>query len=450
VNPRNEPCNAMNGYADSRLMVLNFVVLILLLFSWTAAAFQFPKIRFVGVFANEGSDAPWILVQKGPDEINNLRQKVEKYCGVSIDKDSSNLSSNSVSFRWDPHIRESYMVADAIFQEIAQVSRERHANNDQHTRAMKNQLVLSFPSMARPEDLVKVSEILQSEKCKQLLGLESACADLFPSSPAPYLRIKFSTSIERSQELDDQRVSDVDTPAASARSATNNWINNFLGKYRLCPYTSSVTRAAVGLSSVGVPVGGVHVRVASTNTENSRIRNYNKLKAAELVSSFWSEVVTLMNSTQEQWSTSLVVFPEYDIDFKAFADVCDSIVEPMVVATQSQDFIGRAWFHPKYDADAIGHSEVIAGHAVPHKMVEGFMKSLHSTSGFNGQGLTDYKLLSQANNRIRQTPHATINILRRAQLNAAGEYESRLGKKKPKANSIYVRNAIRLSDALSS
>jgi len=186
------------------------------------------------------------------------------------------------------------------------------------------------------------------------------------------------------------------------------------------------------------------VQVASTNTENSRIRN------AELVSAFWSEVVTLMNSTQEQWSTSLVVFPEYDIKFEGFADVCDNIIEPTVEATQSQDFIGRAWFHPKYDADAIGHSEVIAGHAVPHKMVEGFMKSLHSTSGTNGQGLIEYKALSQANNRVRQTPHATINILRRSQLTAAGEYENLLGKKKSKANSIYVRNAIRLSEALNS
>jgi hypothetical protein len=196
-------------------------------------------------------------------------------------------------------------------------------------------------------------------------------------------------------------------------------------------------------------VGGVHVRVASTNTENSLLGNYSKLKAAELVSAFWSEVVTLMNSTQEQWSTSLVVFPEYDIEFEGFADVCDSIVEPTVVATQSQDFIGRAWFHPKYDADAIGHSEVIAGHAVPHKMVEGFMKSFHATNGTSGQGLIDYEVLSQANNRVRQMPHATINILRRSQLTAAGEYESGLGKKKPKANSIYVRNAIRLSESLS-
>jgi hypothetical protein len=431
-------------------MVLNSVVSMLLLFSGgTASAFQFPKIKFIGISANEDSDAPWILVQKGPDEANNLRQKVEKYCGISIDEDPSNLLPSSVSFRWESKIRESYAVADAIFREVAQISRERYASNDQQTRVIKNQVIVSFPSMARPEDLVKISEILQSEKCKQLLGLESACAELFPSSPAPYLRITFSIFSERCEEVNGLRLSDVDMSATSARSATSQWVNNFLGKYRLCPYTSSVTRAAVGLSSVGVPVGGVHVRVASTITENYLLGNCSKLKAAELVSAFWSEVVTLMNSTQEQWSTSLVVFPEYDIEFEGFADVCDSIVEPTVVATQSQDFIGRAWFHPKYDADAIGHSEVIAGHAVPHKMVEGFMKSFHAANGTNGQGLIDYEVLSQANNRVRQTPHATINILRRSQLTAAGEYESGLGKKKPKANSIYVRNAIRLSEALS-
>ena len=60
-------------------MVLNSVVSMLLLFSGgTASAFQFPKIKFIGISANEDSDAPWILVQKGPDEANNLRKKVEK------------------------------------------------------------------------------------------------------------------------------------------------------------------------------------------------------------------------------------------------------------------------------------------------------------------------------------------------------------------------------------
>lgn len=115
------------------------------------------------------------------------------------------------------------------------------------------------------------------------------------------------------------------------------------------------------------------------------------------------------------------------------------------MATQSTDFIGRAWFHPKYDADSVGHTSVIAGHAVPHRMVQDFMSTLYGQ-----QQALDYDALVEANNRVRKTPHATINILRRSQLVAAGEYEKGLGEKRPKPNSIYVRNAVRLSKGVTS
>lgn len=431
--------------------------LTLWLFSGVAAAFQFPKIKFVGLSTKEDLNAPQRLVESSPEEAENLRRSLEKYCDISSSGDEIILNDN-ISFRWEPALSESYEVADVIFQEVARVLRDGYDQNqrtsdEERTVSSLDQLVLSFPSISRSEDLDKLSSVLQSDECKQLLGVEDARAELYPSSPAPYLRIKFSTQFTKGEaaKIDKNVVSNARSmPTNCPTTSTENWVNNFLGKYRLCPYTSSISRAAVGLLSVGVPVGGVHVRVESTNTESdpTSSRSYNILRAAELVSSFWSEVVTLMHSAQEDWSTSLIVFPEYDNEFESFVDVCDAIVEPTVVATQSTNVIGRAWFHPKYDADAVGHSEVIAGHAVPHKMVEGFMKSLHLSGGGNDRGLLEYDELVEANNRVRRTPHATINILRRSQLSAAGEYERGLGEKQPKANSIYVQNAVRLSKKL--
>ena len=78
-------------------------------------------------------------------------------------------------------------------------------------------------------------------------------------------------------------------------------------------------------------------------------------------------------------------------------------------------------------------------------MVEGFMKSLNLESGGGNGETIEFDELSTSNNLVRHTPHATINILRRSQLNAAAEYEKGLGARRPKPNSIYVRNAIRLS-----
>lgn len=439
-------------------MMRNFFLSIWLLFlSGTATAFQFPKIKFIGIRIKEDSNDPQILVQNGPEEKEKLRLQLEKYCDItSSDKDLNNEISD-VSFRWEPSIRESYEVADVIFQELAKISRDRYnqqkISNDEKS-TMSNQVILSFPAMTRPEDLDKLSAVLQSVKCKELLGLGDVGSQLYPLSPSPYLTITLSALISESEAAATaEKVSITGAIADSAISSTKEWVNNFLGNFRLCPYTSSISRAAVGLTSIGVPVGGVHVRLANTSTENAEIKSYNgynTLGAAELVSAFWSEVVTLMNSTQDEWATSLVVCPEFDTQFEYFIDICDSIVEPTVVATQATDFIGRAWFHPQYDADAVGHSEVIAGHAVPHKMVEGFMKTLSSSPLSNGKDELEYHDLVEANNRVRQTPHATINILRRSQLNAAAEYERGLGEKRPKANSIYVRNAVRLSEAIKS
>ncbi|KAL7430576.1 hypothetical protein ACHAXM_002259 [Skeletonema potamos] len=375
-------------------------------------AFQFPKIKFVGLSNSNKHDEnePINRVKKGPEETALLQNSLEKHC-----------NKNNVLIRWEPQITESYEVAHVIFQEMAQ-------------SANKGGCLISFPSMSRPSDLDKLSSVLQSSKCKQLLGLDSVECDLYPSSPAPYIHIKFDRCVS-GESVTAERIY---STAETAASATEGWLKDFLGKYRLCPYTSSASRAAVGLSSIGVPVGGVHIQVNS--------RSDNATKAARTVSAFWTEVVTLMQSSQDEWATSLVVSPEYDDDFRSFVEVCDDIIEPTVVAIQATEFIGRAWFHPQYDADQVGHTSVIAGHAVPHKMVEGFMNSLNLESGTEKVETIEFEALAASNNLVRRTPHATINILRRSQLEAAAEYEKGLGVKRPKPNSIYVRNAVRLSN----
>jgi len=319
-------------------------------------------------------------------------------------------------------------VADALFQQILD-------EYPPQASAQTSKLYMSFPSMKNQDHLVNLSKVLCTQKCRHLLGLKEAEAGLYPSAPAPYICIEFADPCFQERQASESKNQG---DKWQAKSSTEDWINNFLGKYRLCPYTSSVTRAAVGLSSVNVPVGQVHVSVVETDR--------NQLRVAKLISAFWSEVVLLIQPSQKI-ATSLVVFPEYDEEFEAFVDVCDNIIEPTVAATQSTDFIGRAWFHPGYEADAVGHTDVIAGHAVPHRMVELFYaKSLNSSKHTESQ--LDYDAIAKANDKVRHTPHATINILRRSQLLAAGEYEKSLGDKKPRANSIYVRNALRIASVM--
>ena len=390
------------------------------------SSFQFPTIKFVGI--SNDLNTPRILVQNGDDE--KLLQRLENHCATTIRDDKDSIKD----IHWYPNLELGHEIAAIIFQEVERVVVSQ--DNDD-----KKSMILSFPSMKRQDDLEKLSQVLKSEKCKDLLCIENAFAELYPLSPSPYLHVSFCTNVNaKSEVVVYQEVPKTAVGEDTSISATKNWVNKFLGKFRLCPYTSSVSRAAVGLSSVGVPIGGVHIVKANSTDLNS----VKSQRAAKLVSAFWSEVVTLMQSNQDEWATSLVICPEYDADFESFADVCDSIIESTVVATQSTEFIGRAWFHPLYNADSVGHSEVIAGHSVPHKMVQGFMQSLAKED----ESILEYDEISTANDRVRQTPHATINILRRSQLNAAAEYEKSLGDKRPKPNSIYVRNTRRLAEVI--
>jgi len=290
------------------------------------SSFQFPTIKFVGI--SNDLNTPRILVQNGPDEADKLLQELENHFANTIRDDKNSIVKD---IQWYPNSEEGYEVCNVIFQEVERVVSQDDNNDDK-----RQSIILSFPSMKRQDDLEKLAQVLKSEKCKELLCIENAFAELYPSSPSPYLHIAFCTNFNAKSEV----VVNEKVPKITEVRATKDWVNNFLGKFRLCPYTSSVSRAAVGLSSVGVPVGGVHVVKANSTDLNED--NIKSLRAAKLVSAFWSEVVTLMQSKQDEWATSLVICPEYDTDFKSFVDVCDSIIEPTVVATQSTKFIGRA------------------------------------------------------------------------------------------------------------
>ena len=137
--------------------------------------------------------------------------------------------------------------------------------------------------------------------------------------------------------------------------------------------------------------------------------------------------------------------------------------------------VGRAWFHPAYTADDVGHSSVVPGHAVPHDLVLGFAvnQPLGTQPQQQPQQGQQQKQLEQptpqpqatvavgapplsraavaaANDLVRRTPHATVNLLRRAQLLAAARHEAATAKAlppaaRPKPNAIYVRNVAKLA-----
>ena len=101
------------------LLLFSATFLLLLQCARDTNAFQLPKIKFVGLSntrAENDLNAPQILIQKGPEDTDKLRQNLEKYC-----TDASSIDKDTTTFRWEPHLYESYEVANAIFEEVARV-----------------------------------------------------------------------------------------------------------------------------------------------------------------------------------------------------------------------------------------------------------------------------------------------------------------------------------------
>jgi hypothetical protein len=137
-----------------------------------------------------------------------------------------------------------------------------------------------------------------------------------------------------------------------------------------------------------------------------------------LAQAFWLGVQALAQTWEEKTSTWPVVAPFfYDDQFLEFAETFDKLLEPSVQATGAESIVGRALFHPTYDSDLIGHDQVLPGHALPAKMVEGFLdRYLVEDESTDNKKKPDLTSIAKANDAVRWTPHATINLLRRSQV----------------------------------
>jgi len=318
-------------------------------------------------------------------------------------------------FAWEPKVSKGYEVATKVFEAIA--------NEDRSSSRM----TMWFPSVKDKSVVEAITSVVQ-DNCDRL-GLDAVKASSWPDAPATMIYISWTTDCAEVISKDNEFESRV----KAAIVDTERWVDDTLCRLALCPYTASLQRAAIGLETAGVTEGPVIVR-------HSYAASFNACRAASLAASFWRGVSELANEPEGEVATLLVIGPEpYDSDFVSFAAVCDELIEPSVQAVGATDVIGRAWFHPLYRAASIGHSTILPGHALPAAMVKGFVNKYNG-----GDSTPSSETIAHANDAVRWTPHATINLLRRSQLTAAKTVEAAAANSKP--NAVYARNALRIID----
>ena len=332
-----------------------------------------------------------------------------------LQKDCWQATEPDIAFSWENELEKcDYRLATRIFDILA----------------TGETTTLWLPRLDQEQRLLDPLVQLLNQNA-DLLGGIKATTSAWPKTPATRIQILFpteTTSLEKSSSSDHEARSIV----SAAIHSTERWVENTLCKMKLCPFTFSLKRAAVGLDMVGVQEGPIVVRHSGDDDTSSPM---TIPPAILLGGAVWHGITELAETPQDKVATLLIVAPPiYDSQFLEFAAVFDNLLEPLIQATGAEAIVGRAIFHPHYNSEQIGHTSVLPGHALPASMVEGFLNKYVE----NDAEMPDRASIAKANDAVRWTPHATINLLRRSQLNAAKIPPD----KKP--NWIYARNVLRI------
>ncbi|KAL3902882.1 MAG: hypothetical protein SGILL_010658, partial [Bacillariaceae sp.] len=289
-----------------------------------------------------------------------------------------NDACQTYSFIWAPEIQAcDYTLATKIFGYLA-------ANNATSTNIWLPRL---SDDSSNKRSLSRLVQVLNDNSHR--LGNVAVESTLWPKTPATQVII--STKSTSSPRQSSERI-EPDTAMQHSIQNTEQWVQEKLCGMGLCPYTASMTRAAVGLESVGVAEGPIVIR------HSNNVVSEKDTDAVTLSLAFWKGVADLASLPEDEVATYLIIAPgSLDNDFEEFAGIFDELIEPSVQAVGAETIVGRALFHPHYNASLIGHDNVIAGHALPAAMVQGFVEQYAPSMNLEKNAMPDLDKIALAN-----------------------------------------------------
>lgn len=188
---------------------------------------------------------------------------------------------------------------------------------------------------------------------------------------------------------------------------TKAWVKRVLVKMQICPFTKSTTKSGQGLGDVGVPVARIAYHYS----------NALQYQFPLILADTWeaiSDMIQAGPSGKDGVSSILLAAPEFDCDFSLWAGPLFAMLEAGVSSARAEPLIGVVCFHPEYKTPdgqswpGFGHM-----HSVPRlsKWLKENDEEIYNT--------VDERDVSAGGAFQRRTPHATINVLRAEQLEAA-------------------------------
>jgi hypothetical protein len=323
-------------------------------------------------------------------------------------EDECREASEGFQFYYEIDVEKEYQLGASVFKRIAQCNREPTK--------------MWFPKcLNRQGEIDKLTATL-NDNSNRLGGLQASC-EHWHESPASVISITWDEDVG-----EDVYVPETPDVVELASQNTEAYVMNKVGKLGLCPYTKSMTRAAIGLEGVGVKEGPVIIRHAANAVDFPAKAS----PAAVMCAMYWQGVQELLERPEEEVATLLLVAPAvYDNDFSAFHQTCDNLIEKSITLLSGS--IGRVWFHPTYELAQVGEST--GGHTVPLSVVERYMDEfLLDHPGVQRPSPEEMKI---GHDLSRRSPNAMINLLRGPQLKKAQAKEKN-------HKHIYAKNIVTL------
>ena len=304
-------------------------------------------------------------------------------------------------------------------------------------KVSNSSIVCALPDAQRTtvRQWVDLMEWLLSSGLFSTSGLLSCTYQVVKTVPTVTMKTSDS-SLQPTTEGNSVAASTYDHALVTAR--TKSWVKRVLVQLGICPFTKSTTMSGQGLSDVGVPVGSIayHTSFASS---------LSAAGVCQLMADTWDAISGMLMAGPEGKkgvSSILLAAPEFDEDFALWSGPVFALLEAGVLAAQATKDIGVVCFHPLYATPdgssfpGFGHMHsvprlekwMISYRAEQLEAVEKRRQNLKESSDEleNQIDLSSAVCPELNTDEIaaggawqRRTPHATINVLRANQLEAA-------------------------------
>jgi hypothetical protein len=270
---------------------------------------------------------------------------------------------------------------------------------DSTTGSSKISEIVALPDASRQlvqnwsEIVDFMNQILEPSRRGSIQVTASLLVD--SDSPVPAIRI------ERNGEPLSEPLSSV--TATTIQERTRSWVRRILVEQGICPFTKSDTKSGQGLGDVGVPVAAIAYHASFGQS------------VVRLQADTWKAILEMIQagpSGKGGISSILLSAPGFDKDFDLWAGPIFAMLEAGVVATRAEAQIGVVCFHPRYATPdgttwpGFGHM-----HSVP-RLERWYQESSECP-------VLSRDEIAAGGAWQRRTPHATINVLRADQLEAA-------------------------------